>query len=57
MGKEVNAFFNTQLHILAEIPLTESDLDEILDLVRDGITTQGLPKQPSGLKSSTHIPS
>lgn len=48
--KRLTPYFNTQLHILAEIPLTESDLDEILDLVRDEINTKGLPKTTDRLE-------
>lgn len=48
--KRLTPYFNTQLHILAEIPLTESDLDEILDLVRDEINTLGLPKTTERLE-------
>lgn len=36
--KRLTPFFNQQLQILAEIPLSEMELDEILDLVRDEIS-------------------
>jgi hypothetical protein len=47
--KRLTPFFNKTIRIIGEIPLSEADLDEILDLVRDSINVTSLPKTTTRL--------
>jgi len=48
--KRFTPFFNTSLRIIGEIPLSEGDLEEILDLVRDDIKAKDLPQTTDRLE-------
>jgi|GEM_PF-1647135 len=48
--RKLSPFFNQSIRIIGEIPLSEGDLEEILDLVRDEINDKGISETTDRLE-------
>jgi len=48
--RKLSPFFNQNIRIIGEIPLSEGDLEEILDLVRDEIKDRGISETTDRLE-------